>query len=90
MAYGVKHRVEVFPCTVEAHVNSAQCDCSRAGEYEETKAVFLGPRVPGLGLLLVLEGINAEEQLGNREEEHDAEEDSASQLIMQYLSVRMR
>jgi hypothetical protein len=65
----------VLPCTVKAHINRAQRNRSHAREDQETESIALGFRVPGTRLLLVLERVNAEEELGDGEEEHDAEED---------------
>ena len=61
--------------TMQSAINRTQRNRPRTREDQESKTVFLGLALPGMRFLEVLEGVDAEEEFGDREKEHDAEED---------------
>jgi hypothetical protein len=83
----MEHRMEEFLRAMKAHVNRTQRNRSRARKDQEAQPVTLGLRGPSTSLLQILEGINAEKELRNGQEEHDAEEDSDALSIPMCLNV---
>jgi hypothetical protein len=79
--------MEDFLRAMQSHVNGRQSNHSRAGEYQEAEAVFFGFRGPGMSLLQILEAVDSEEELGNRQEKHDAEEDTRGLLVFLRIQI---
>jgi len=65
MSHGMEHGMEVFLRAMETCVDGGQGNRSCGREYQESESCSLGFRIPGVCFLLVLEGIDGEEQLSN-------------------------
>jgi hypothetical protein len=77
----MKHRMEILPRAMESTVHRRQRNRPHGREDQERKSRTLGFRVPGVCLLLILKRVDCEAELGDREREHDAEEESEDCLF---------
>lgn len=71
----MEHTMEELPRTMKSNIHSTQRDRPRRAEDQESKPGAFGLRVESVGFLQVLEGVDAEEELGDGEEEHESEEE---------------
>lgn len=80
----MEHAMEILPRAMKPAVHRTQHDRPHTTEDQKCQsgALGLGTRLgaPGLGLLLELEGVDGEDELGDGEGEHEAEEDSGGLL----------
>jgi hypothetical protein len=72
----MQHVVHVLYSAVESYVDGRQQDSPCAAEDQETHACSLSSGPPLVRFLEVLEGIDGEAHLGDRQGEYDTEEDT--------------
>jgi hypothetical protein len=69
-------------CPIKSYVYRAQRNRPCRRENQERKPRPLRLRMPGMCFLQILEGINAKEQLGNRQEQHNSKEYSEYYVLV--------